>query len=425
MDHHSVHGQDMASFDLPSTHRLPTVSALDALEDLGNDPKRYVATGLENLDRALGPEADGASQGSARPAGFSRGQVIEIWGPPGSGKTTFGLQLASDALKKGGKVIWGFASCKYFSAKCGIDGYRPVCGTRLSSILEDDSASAACGSLEARSLDVMYFTCPTLAHFIALLCRPTASCIPEGTSLLVVDSLSALVNQAFPKVPESRNAPKGVFNTSTRRLQILQSTISSLQKLAATRDLTIVILSHCATRMQAERGATLIPAINTSSWEQGIATRLVLFRDWSFKDDQVSGVRFAGIQRLNGKGYADGAGAIFAFDINDKGLISVAHDGRQLSVLMTSTSHSKRKLGETDFEIANSEEEYGWEDEDSTQLPPNPSQWQGSEDLLVGQHDEDGNRGDEDFDEQSVHGEESGLQLDLHHDLDNANEESD
>lgn len=107
----------------------------------------------------------------------------------------------------------------------------------------------------------------------------------------------------------------GGFTQSGRRLQVLQSTISSLHKLAATQDVAIVILSHCATRIQAGRGATLLPAINTSSWEQGIATRLALFRDWSIRDEQVTGVRFAGIQRLNGRTYADGIGQIFAFDI--------------------------------------------------------------------------------------------------------------
>lgn len=48
-----------------------------------------------------------------------------------------------------------------------------------------------------------HFTCPSLPHLIALLCRPTALCIPQGTSLVVVDSLSALVNHAFPKLPET------------------------------------------------------------------------------------------------------------------------------------------------------------------------------------------------------------------------------
>lgn len=51
---------------------------------------------------------------------------------------------------------------------------------------------------------------------------------------------------------------------------------------------------------------------------------------------------------------------------------------------LSSTPAPKRKLAETDFEVADSEDEdYGWqEDEDS--MPDMPSQWQGSEDLLLG-----------------------------------------
>jgi hypothetical protein len=200
-------------------------------------------------------------------------------------------------------------------------------------------------------------------------------------------------------------------SASSRRLQLLQSMISSLQKLAATRDIVIVILSQCATRMQAERGATLVPAIGASSWEQGIATRLVLFRDWSFQDDVPSSVYFAGIQKLHGKVHPEGLGSVFAFAVKQKGLAPVEYDGSQLSLTLSSTLHPKRKLGETDFEIADSEDEgedYGWEDEDATQIPTIP-QWQGSEDLLLGQHDDEGNRKDESSDNQSVQSEEPRL----------------
>lgn len=75
-------------------------------------------------------------------------------------------------------------------------------------------------------------------------------------------------------------------------------------------------------------------------------------------------------------------------------LVSIEHIGSQASLTLSSTPHQKRKLGDTDFEVADSEDdEYGWEDEDA--LPTMPPQWQGSEDLLVGQHDEEGNRADE------------------------------
>lgn len=90
-----------------------------------------------------------------------------------------------------------------------------------------------------------------------------------------------------------------------------------------------------------------------------------------------------------------------------KGLVSVEHDATQASAILSSTAQPKRKLGSTDFEVADSEDEYGWDDEDSNELPPNPSQWQGSEDILLGNHDEDGNRRDDYSDEGSIHDGES------------------
>lgn len=106
---------------------------------------------------------------------------------------------------------------------------------------------------------------------------------------------------------------------SSRRLQMLQYVVSALQKLAATRDVAVVILSQCATRMQAERGATLIPAINANVWEQGIATRVALLRDWMWDDGHPYGARLAAIQKINGKTAADGLDRLFAFSIDSVG----------------------------------------------------------------------------------------------------------
>ncbi|KAK7997055.1 centromere binding protein b [Apiospora arundinis] len=243
---------------------------------------------------------------------------------------------------------------------------------------------------------MVHFTCSSLAHFIALLCRPTASCIPQKSSLVVIDSLSALVNQTYPRNQEARNGPKGVPNAAAQRLQVLQFIISSLQKLAATRDVAVVLLTQCATRMQSERGATLTPAINAMVWDQGITNRLVLFRDWLYKDKAVAGVYFAGIQKLNGRAHQGGLGDIFAFDIQTNGFVAVPYDAGQPPIYLSSNARPKRKLGDTNFEVPNSDEEdYGWEPEDTDDIPAMPPQWQGSEDILVGQHDEDGNRLDE------------------------------
>ena len=68
--------------------------------------------------------------------------------------------------------------------------------------------------------------------------------------------------------------------------------------------------------------------------------------------------------------------------------------------------HHKRKLGQTDLEVPDSEddEDYGWADDDETALPAPPPQWQGSEDILLGTElaqDDDG--GNEDAESASTH----------------------
>ncbi len=66
---------------------------------------------------------------------------------------------------------------------------------------------------------------------------------------------------------------------------------------------------------------------------------------------------------------------------------------------LSSTQAPKRKLGDTDFEIPNSEDEdYGWEEEDS--MSNLPSQWQGSEDILLGRHPES-DAGEQDAEEEN------------------------
>lgn len=103
--YHSVHEKDNSSFDLPSTRmyvttklpadqltetdRLPTVSAAEALEDLDDDVARHISTGIDRLDEALAFSGPRQESGTAR-KGLQRGQVSEIWGPPGSGKTALG-----------------------------------------------------------------------------------------------------------------------------------------------------------------------------------------------------------------------------------------------------------------------------------------------------------------------------------------------
>ncbi|KAG8422909.1 hypothetical protein J3459_009936 [Metarhizium acridum] len=87
MDYHSIHGHDVSSFDIVGTHRLPTVQASQALNELQDDSNLYLSTGLEELDQVLLPPPPTGSPSSTSIGGIKKGQITEIWGPPGTGKT--------------------------------------------------------------------------------------------------------------------------------------------------------------------------------------------------------------------------------------------------------------------------------------------------------------------------------------------------
>jgi RecA/RadA recombinase len=64
---------------------MRTVSAANPGDDGDNNNRtpRYLSTGLANLDKLLGDPA-------SEVGGVCKGQVTEIWGPSGAGKTALG-----------------------------------------------------------------------------------------------------------------------------------------------------------------------------------------------------------------------------------------------------------------------------------------------------------------------------------------------
>lgn len=69
----------------------------------------------------------------------------------------------------------------------------------------------------------------------------------------------------------------------------------------------------------------------------------------------------------------------------------------------TELARHKRKLGQTELEVPDSEddEDYGWAEEDEAAMPAPPPQWQGSEDLILGQ---DIGQSDDENSERDEHG---------------------
>jgi hypothetical protein len=91
---------------------------------------------------------------------------------------------------------------------CVIDCFQSLCYDRLGDVFD-----SRCEGIDgARSLEdgFAHFACPSLPHFIAMLCPPPPAqpaCIPPHTTLLVIDSLSALVNAALPRTVEGKGPP--------------------------------------------------------------------------------------------------------------------------------------------------------------------------------------------------------------------------
>ncbi|KAF5260135.1 hypothetical protein FOXYS1_9221 [Fusarium oxysporum] len=368
MDYHSIHGYDRASFGTPSTHRLPTVSASQALDELGNDASTHVSIGIEELDRSLIANIPVDSQDTTAKGGVQRGQVTEIWGPPGAGKTALGLQLTANALCDGDAVVW--VDCFQALQHDRLRAVTNATKTRRNS--QTNSALDASETQEGDASRFYHYSCFTLPHLVALVSRPTAKLVPHNCSLMVISSLSALVNSALPKSHDGKATSKSNKGMS-----------KSICKANTSIAFDLVVLSQCATKMHSERGATLTAAVNASVWEQGISTRLVMFRDWAWQENNLTSVFLAGLQKLDGKACQEVVENVVAFKVELDGVSQVPYEALQTFEL----ARHKRKLGQTELEVPDSEddEDYGWADEDEAAMPAPPPQWQGSEDLILGQ----------------------------------------
>lgn len=146
---------------------------------------------------------------------------------------------------------------------------------------------------------------------------PPASFPPQNTGIIVVDSLSTLLDNAYPRFREekrSANKSDAAKWASSRKYAVLGDLLSKLEKLAALHDLTILLTCHTVTRMRPGAGALLVPAISGLEWDSSMSTRLVLFRDWpphQFQStnpselERLSRLRFVGVEKAGGVSIAD------------------------------------------------------------------------------------------------------------------------
>lgn len=172
-----------------------------------------------------------------------------------------------------------------------------------------------------------HMAAPTLAHVLALFMHPPAAFPPQHASLVVIDSLSTLIDNAYPRNVEGKNRNDQTRWAAGRRSTVINELMSTFTKFAALHDIALLLTCQTTTRIRGAARALLVPAISGSEWENGVSTRLVLFRDWirqgKAKDpadlDRLRKARFAGLVKVNGVALADegGVGSVASFAIED------------------------------------------------------------------------------------------------------------
>ena len=232
-----------------------------------------------------------------------------------------------------------------------IDASYRLVGPRFEDILsgfldsQHDISERGYPNYPERTLDSLHhLTTPTLPHFLALFTHPSVLFPPQNTSLLVVDSISTLFALAFPKMNEKVDNQQTPVKKSDaaqwaagRRWAVMGDLILKLGKLAATRNIAVLLMSQTTTRIRSDTGAVLNPAILGTAWDSGISTRIVLYRDWIFQVTEnsrnqgayVPGVRFAGVMKAKGVSY-EGVGKVITFKIEK---VTLVYDNMATSLI--------------------------------------------------------------------------------------------
>ena len=98
--------------------------------------------------------------------------------------------------------------------------------------------------------------------------------------------------------------------------------LSKLTKLAAVQNLAVVLISQTGIKVQNNIGAMLRPAIWMKTWTEGVANRLIVFRDFyrGTNGERWKGVRFVGVVKRNNV-MRDRLDALAMFQINSVSML--------------------------------------------------------------------------------------------------------
>jgi len=218
-----------------------------------------------------------------------------------------------------------------------IDTGNPIVGPRLAEIVshfpspptqDPPSSQPISRSIDNLLKNFHYHFTPTLSHLLALLIYISTTPPPSTTSLLVIDNITSLFAAAFPRAVETHVGAQATAKRNEkwqwaagRRFAVMSDFLARVGKLAAMRNIAVLLVSQATTRVRREEGtAVLRPSISTKAWEEGIGNRIVLFTDWQARgvdetrETTVRAARFAGVTKLGGVVY-EGVGKVVGFTI--------------------------------------------------------------------------------------------------------------
>jgi len=134
---------------------------------------------------------------------------------------------------------------------------------------------------------------------------------PPGTSLIVIESISTLFDNAYHRTNYDRTKTQTDAQkwAAGRKFAVMGELMTKLARLATINNIAILLTSQTVTRLRSGQGALLLPAISGSEWDNGVSTQLVLFRDWPPKrgtqltDEEAEKwqrLRYAGVIKVKG-----------------------------------------------------------------------------------------------------------------------------
>lgn len=310
-----------------SNHRLPTLNGVQALLD-AVEKHKPISTNLTTLNAIL----SGSSTDVPHEEGLPRGGVTEIYGAPGSGKTHLAMQLAANALRQSddARVVWIDTATKFPYARLeelleGPEKTEKVNGDATQKPNDVDGGNE-CLSPQER---LTHFYISSLTLLLSVLMHPSRDFFPDKTSLLVIDDFSGVVMEGLPRDERVTTAEptegrqllshENILSKSIalRRAAMLSAISSGLARLAASYSIAVVVLSKATSnRKSGTKIATMRSILNSSQWNENVATRIVIYRMFWPKLDRTTmgrvarrkqrrkekhALRVAEVERIGGK----------------------------------------------------------------------------------------------------------------------------